>query len=110
VITISEREAFALWQKAGCVGVIAGDGTVLAPYVLRRYAGLPLVVGTGAEHRAKEFLAMLDRRPNLRASMRASVLVGERRRNLRLKNGVEVRLPELDIERALDQLAVQEHG
>src|SRR5712691_4099803 len=49
VISISEREAFALWQKAGRVGVIAGDGTVLEPYVLRRYAGLPLVVGVGAE-------------------------------------------------------------
>jgi cell division protein FtsQ len=108
VITISEREAFALWQKAGRVGVIAGDGTVLEPYVLRRYIGLPLVVGTGAETRAKEFLAMLDRRPELRASVRASVLVAERRWNLRLKNGVDVRLPEFDIEAALDQLVTLE--
>jgi cell division protein FtsQ len=108
VITISEREAFALWQKAGRVGVIAGDGTVLEPYVLRRYIGLPLVVGAGAETRAKEFLAMLDRRPELRASVRASVLVAERRWNLRLKNGVDVRLPEFDIEAALDQLVTLE--
>jgi cell division protein FtsQ len=108
VITISEREAFALWQKAGRVGVIAGDGTVLEPYVLRRYVGLPLVVGVGAETRAKEFLAMLDRRPELRANVRASVLVAERRWNLRLKNGVDVRLPEFDVEAALDQLVALE--
>ena len=41
VISITEREPFALWQKAGRVGVIAGDGTVLEPYVaapLRRPA------------------------------------------------------------------------
>jgi cell division protein FtsQ len=31
-------------------------------------------------------------------------LVAERRWNLRLKNGVDVRLPEFDVERALDQL------
>jgi cell division protein FtsQ len=107
-ISISEREAFALWQKAGRVGVIASDGTVLEPYVLRRYAGLPFVVGVGAETRAKEFLAMLDRRPELRANVRASVLVAERRWNLRLKNGVDVRLPEFDVEQALDQLAALE--
>jgi cell division protein FtsQ len=108
VISITEREAFALWQKAGRVGVIAGDGTVLEPYILRRYASLPLVVGLGAETRAREFLAMLDRRPELLANVRASVLVAERRWNLRLKNGVDVRLPEFDVERALDQFAALE--
>jgi len=107
-ISISERVAFALWQKAGRVGVIASDGTVLEPYVLRRYADLPLVVGIGAETRAREFLAMLDRRPELRANVRACVLVAERRWNLRLKNGVDVRLPEFDVEQALDQLAALE--
>lgn len=107
-ISISERAAFALWQKAGRVGVIARDGTVLEPYVLRRYVDLPLVVGIGAETRAREFLAMLDRRPELRANVRACVLVAERRWNLRLKNGVDVRLPEFDVEEALDQLVALE--
>jgi cell division protein FtsQ len=110
VISISERKAFALWQKAGRVGVIAADGTVLEPYILRRYADLPLVVGIGAETRAREFLAMLDRRPELRANVRASVFVAERRWNLRLKNGVDVRLPEFDLEQALDQLAALERN
>jgi len=110
VISISERVAFALWQKAGRVGVIASDGTVLEPSVLRRYADLPLVVGVGAETRAREFLAMLHRRPELRANVRASVLVAERRWNLRLKNGVDVRLPEFDLEKALDQLVALERN
>jgi cell division protein FtsQ len=105
LITISERQPFALWQKSGRVGVVAGDGTVLEPYVMRRYSMLPHVVGTGAETRAKDFLATLDRYPDIRANMRTSVLVAERRWNLWLKNGVEVMLPELDVERALDQLA-----
>jgi cell division protein FtsQ len=108
VITIAERAPFALWQKAGRVGVIAGDGTVLEPYVIRRYAGLPLVVGTGAETRARDFLAKLDRHPELRGNVRACVLVAERRWNLRLKNGVDVRLPEFEVEHALDALAALE--
>ena len=37
--------------------------------------------------------------------MRASVLVGERRWNLRLKNGLDVRLPEVEVARALERLA-----
>ena len=103
-IGIREREAFALWQKDGRVSVIADDGTVLEPYVAPRLIELPLVVGRGAETRAKEFLAMLDRHPDLRASVRATVLVGERRWNLRLKNGVDVRLPETDVAPALERL------
>jgi cell division protein FtsQ len=103
-IGIKEREAFALWQKDGQVYVIAEDGTVLEPYVSPRLIELPLVVGRGAETRAKEFLALLDRYPALRAFVRATVLVGERRWNLRLKNGIDVRLPETDIAPALARL------
>jgi cell division protein FtsQ len=103
-IEVKEREGFALWQKNGRVSVIAADGTVLESFVSRRFTGLPLVVGVGAERRAKDFLAQLDAFPELRGNMRAAVFVGERRWNLRLRNGVDVRLPEFDAERALAQL------
>ena len=36
-IAITERQAFALWQKDGHVNVIAADGTVIEPYVEDRY-------------------------------------------------------------------------
>jgi len=103
-IEVTEREAFALWQKDGKVAVISGDGTVVEPYVARRFAGLPLVVGQGAETKARNFLAVLDQYPLLRDQVRASVLVAERRWNLKLKSGIDVRLPENDVERALDLL------
>jgi cell division protein FtsQ len=103
-IGIKEREAFALWQKDGQVSVIADDGIVLEPYVAPGLIRLPLVVGRGAETRAKEFLALLDRYPAMRDFVRASVLVGERRWNLRLKNGIDVRLPESDVASALERL------
>lgn len=104
-ITVSERVAFALWQKDGQINVIADDGTVLESYVTRSVASLPFVVGAGADTRAKEFLAVLSRYQDIRQTVQASVLIGERRWSLRLKNGVDVRLPETDIARALDQLA-----
>ena len=46
---------------------------------------------------------MLDRYPAMRDQVRASMLVGERRWNLRLKNGIDVRLPETDVEQALER-------
>jgi len=103
-ITVTERQAFAIWQKDGRVSVIAADGTVLEPFVERRYVGLPLVVGKGAEHVAKDFLAVIDRYPDIRSQLRASILVAERRWNLRLANGIDVRLPEIDVVAALDRL------
>jgi cell division protein FtsQ len=109
-ISIRERAAFALWQKNGAVSVIADDGTVLEPYVAPGLVALPLVVGAGAEKRAKEHLALLDGQPALRELVRASVLVGERRWNLRLKNGLEVRLPETGIAAALEQLIALHRG
>lgn len=100
-IAIKEREPFALWQKARRVSVIADDGTVLEGFVAPQLLSLPLVVGQGAETRAKEFLALLDRHPAIRDQVRASVLVGERRWNLRLRNGLDIRLPEVGAASAL---------
>ncbi len=57
----------------------------------------------GAEAQAKDFLALLDRYPEIRDQVRAAILVAERRWNLRLKNGIDVRLPETDVEQALER-------
>jgi cell division protein FtsQ len=103
-IEIKEREPFALWQKDRRVSVIADDGTVLEGFVAPQLLTLPLVVGRGAETRAKEFLDLLDRFPAIRDQVFASVLVGERRWNLRLKNGLDIRLPESGIAGALEYL------
>jgi cell division protein FtsQ len=104
-IDIVERSAFALWQQDGRLSVIADDGAVLEPYVTRRFTSLPLVVGKGADTRAKDFLALLDRYPQVRAVTKAVIFVGERRWNLRLKDGLDVRLPENDVGNALAALS-----
>jgi len=100
-IEITERKAFARWQKDGRVALIAADGTVLESTVPWRFASLPQVVGRGAEQAAQEFLALLARYPAIAQAVEASVLVAERRWNLHLKGGVEVLLPESQPERAL---------
>jgi len=104
-IDIVERTAFALWQQDGRLSVIASDGAVLEPYVSRRFLSLPLVVGKGADTRAHDFLALLDRYPQVRSVTKAAIFVGERRWNLRLKDGLDVRLPENDVGNALAALS-----
>ena len=104
-IDIVERSAFALWQRDGRLAVIADDGAVLEPYVTRRFAALPLVVGKGAATRARDFLALLDRYPQVRAVTKAAIFVGERRWNLRLNDGLDIRLPENDVGNALATLS-----
>ena len=104
-IDIVERKAFALWQQDGRLSVIADDGAVLEPYVSRRFITLPLVVGKGAEGRARDFLALLARYPQVHGVTKAAIFVGERRWNLRLKDGLDIRLPEQDVGNALAALS-----
>jgi cell division protein FtsQ len=104
-IDIVERSAFALWQQNGKLSVIADDGAVLEPYVSRRFLSLPLVVGKGAETRARDFLALLARYPQVSAVTRAAIFVGERRWNLRTRDGLDIRLPENDVGNALATLS-----
>jgi cell division protein FtsQ len=104
-IDIVERTAFALWQRDGRLSVIADDGAVLEPYVSQRFLSLPLVVGKGAAIHARDFLALLARYPQVRAATKAVIFVGERRWNLRLKDGLDIRLPEVDAGNALAALS-----
>jgi len=103
-IEVKERKPFALWQKDGHVSLVAADGTVLEPYVPQRFKSLPQVVGQGAEKQAASFLDLIARYPSLSRQIEASVLVAERRWNLHLTGGVEVLLPELAPEQALQTL------
>ncbi len=104
-IDVTERTAFALWQEDGKLAVIADDGAVLENYVPSRFVKLPLVVGKGADAAAKDFIALLDRYPQVRAVTKAAIYVGERRWNLRLNDNLDVRLPENDVGNALAMLS-----
>ena len=104
-IDIVERSAYALWQKDGKLSVIADDGAVLEPYLQRRFLSLPLVVGKGAETHARDFLALLARYPQVSNATKAAIYVGERRWNLRTRDGLDIRLPEHDVGNALATLS-----
>jgi cell division protein FtsQ len=71
-IDITERAPFALWQRNGQMSVISEDGAVLDRFVSPRFVKLPLVVGKGAETRARDFLALLARYPQINTATKAA--------------------------------------
>jgi cell division protein FtsQ len=104
-ITIVEREPYALWQQEGVVKVVSVDGTVIDGLSDQRYLRLPHVVGPNARLRVREYQEILEGVLELRAHVRAGILVSERRWTLKLLNGIDVKLPETGHIEALRQLA-----
>ncbi len=104
VIDIVERTPFAVWQKDGDVRAIASDGAPIDEVSDGRYADLPFLVGEGANGRVREFVALLDTMDELKPRVEAGVLIDQRRWNLRLKSGIDVKLPESDPEAAIAEL------
>ena len=104
-VTIEERKPFALWQSGGRIWVIDASGHPLEELSSETFAGLPLLVGFGANKRAEEILALMAEHTALQAQVKAYVRVADRRWNLRLQNGADVKLPEDDVADTLSFLA-----
>lgn len=104
-VTLSERVPFALWQMGDAVTVIERDGSPIGPFAADpRIAALPLVVGTGAPDHADQFFAQLGETPWLIGQVHAAIRVGDRRWDLRLRNGMTIRLPENKLNDAIARL------
>jgi cell division protein FtsQ len=104
LISVDERKLMAVWQHDGRTGVIDTDGVVAPEADPGRFAGLPLVVGEGANDTAQTILGPVMARPRLAQRLDALVRVDQRRWDLRLKDGSIVQLPAADQDGALVKL------
>ena len=105
VVNLVERRPYAIWQHDGKFVLIDRDGQVVANEDVAAFGELPLVVGAGAPQAATALLEAIAAQPQLKARVVAAVRVGERRWNLRMKNGTDVLLPEGAEPQALAKLA-----
>lgn len=110
LIEIKERTPAAVWQHDGGFSLVEEGGRVISNHVGARHAGLPLVVGKGADARAAEFIELIAEFPSLQPRVKAGVLVSERRWNIVLDNGVEIMLPQNDPDIALIQAVALDDG
>lgn len=107
-IAIEERVPMALWQRNGKLVLVDREGAIVLRSGLDRFRHLVTLVGDDAPKGAPELLALLSTEPQLERRVNAAIRVGERRWNLQMDNGIDVRLPENDIAAAWAQLAVLE--
>jgi cell division protein FtsQ len=104
-VAIEERVPMALWQRGGKLVLVDREGAVILRSGLDRFRHLVTLVGDDAPKGAPELLALLATEPQLERRVTAAIRVGERRWNLQMDNGIDVRLPETDIAQAWTQLA-----
>lgn len=108
-VRLVERTAIALLDRGdGDFVMVDADGAVIADDITP-YTHLPVVSGAGAPGAAADLFTLLNSEPTLAANLTAAVRVGQRRWNLWFhgvgREGVEVRLPEGDVGKALARLA-----
>ena len=112
IVSIVERQPLALWQtNNGGHILIDGDGAQLQNYELGDYLNLPVLVGDDAPEHAAEMLSIIKTIPHLYKEVTGAQRIGHRRWNIQLSNGMYVRLPEKDMDKAWKRLELldQEH-
>lgn len=109
-IKLVERVPVAIWQHGQDLSLIDASGNVIVPFKGGRHADLPLYVGLGANTHADELTARLIFRPEIRSRVKAAIRVADRRWDLRLDNGVTIKLPERDLDEAFERLAAFDAG
>ena len=112
LIDIEERKPFAIWQRGGRLSIIDEKGVPLGALRVEDHGHLPLVVGYGADNEAFKLYSHINAYPGIKSLVRAAVRVADRRWNLRLLNGITIKLPEVGVPEALAQLAKldDDHG
>lgn len=108
-VILVEREPVALWQRSGRLALMDRDGRIVSWEGVERYGHLLVLVGDDAPDHALELFAMLSRHPEIGQRVEAAVRVGARRWNLRLRSGVDIRLPEIAPDTALAALTRIDH-
>jgi len=104
-IRLKERDAFGIWQHGSELSLIEKNGSVIAPLRDNKFAALPLFVGRDAETGAASFMGQLDAWPEIRSKVKAYVRISGRRWDLHLNNGIIIKLPEVNVAKALHLLS-----
>jgi cell division protein FtsQ len=94
VIDIVERKPAALWQDKERLALVDADGIVLDRVPITQMPDLPLLIGPGANLRARELDRLMSAAPTLKPQLASARWVGQRRWDLLFQSGETVALPE----------------
>ena len=104
-VGLKERQPMALWQSEKRLKLLDQSGQVIVTNDLQRFADLIMVSGEGAPEETVALIGNLKAQPEIYDAVETASWVGARRWDLRLKNGIHIRLPEEDAALAIRRLA-----
>jgi cell division protein FtsQ len=93
MVSLVERQPFAVWQIDGSFRVIDRTGVVMSGIEPSQLDGVLTVTGAKANEAVAELVNQLEALPDLRMKVRAASRVGQRRWNLYLDGGTKILLP-----------------
>jgi len=103
-ITITEYEPFALWQDEGKKYVIDKEGNAIPQESEEEFKNFVILSGKGANIHAKSLFNIFVMDPNLSANVYSATWVGDRRWDIRFENGMLIKLPENNLDKAWKSL------
>lgn len=103
-IFLTERLPVAIWQRHSKLSVVDAEGKILESSNLEPYRDLLLILGEGSPLHAGDLISQLSHFESIRAEIESAKWIGNRRWDLYFRNGVTVRLPEVDVMSALSKL------
>ncbi len=103
-VRLNEREPMAIWQTNKQFKLIDRDGHVLREMTPNEPRTLPIVVGKGADVAAADLLSQLQAQKAVANHVKGATRVGERRWDLYMNDGIVVKLPEDNVDDALERL------
>lgn len=93
-VRVVERKPFAIWQHGSQLALVDRAGGVIVPFSGGRHSVLPLVIGYGAAEDGATIVDKVNGYPELSSRVKGFIRVAERRWDLRLENGITIKLPE----------------
>lgn len=109
-VRVIEREPVAIWQHQGALSLVDDGGVIMEGIDVAPYRNLPLIVGEGAPKHVAELMDILKASPEFAKQFASAIRVGDRRWNIRLKNDIEVKLPEENAASAWQKLAAADEA
>ena len=104
-VKLQEREPVALYQKDGKLALVDSEGVILSNKNLSNFKNMIVITGESAPQNAPELIGLINAEPELRERIEIARWIGDRRWDIKLKNGITLRLPEEDAGLAIKRLA-----
>lgn len=96
-IAITEYQPFAIWQNEGKKYVTDKDGNLIKINDLEEFKHLVILSGEGANKNARSIFNIFTTNPEVSSNVYSATWIGGRRWDIRLENGLLIKLPESGI-------------